>query len=258
MKDIIFVKGNIKFRSGYHQVKELICYATEKYENIASEIINKDLTITKKDILDTYKIYCASKNIIAYEGGDVSALQRPENVLKIYKDEINQLQRLRNQEIDNKLKNVLNRQIYIGVIGSMELFLCDFLYAMVLGTRKYFKKFYENSNKTYTLKQITNNSWNKQNAVIDIILTTNYHKIGIVKSVYKKILNLEFPSTKKLERLIKTRHNLVHRNGVPSKDSSYIDVTDIMIDELISEVDLIIQSIVDNKQEEIQNWFPTI
>lgn len=257
MKDIIFVNGNIIFKSGNHQVKEFICFATEKYENIAEEIINKDLTITKKDILDTYKIYCASKNIISYVD-NVSALQRPENVLKIYKDEINQLQKLRIQEINNELRKVLNRQIYIGVVGSMELFLCDFLYVMVLGTRKYYKKFCENSNEKYTLKQITNNSWNKQNAVIDIILTTNYHKIGIIKSIYKKILNLEFPSTKKLEKLIKTRHNLVHRNGFPSKDSNYTEVTDIMIDELINEVDLIIQSIIDNKQEEITNWFPTL
>ena len=258
MKDIIFVKGNIIFKSGNHQVKELVGFATEYYEHIAEEIINGDLIITKNDILNPYKIYCASKDIVSYGIGIISALQRPENVLKIYENEINQLQKLRNQKIENNLTKVLNRQIYIGVVGTMELFLGDFLYVMVLGTRKYFKKFYENSNQTYTLKQITNSNWNKQNAVKEIILSTNYHKIGIVKSIYKKILGIEFPPTNNLEKLIKTRHNLVHRNGYPSKDSSYAEIDDNVLDDLINEVNLLIQSIIEIKKEEIKRWLPDI
>ena len=84
-------------------------------------------------------------------------------------------------------------------------------------------------------------------------METNYHRIGEIKKIYRKILDIEFPSSEKLEKQILTRHSLVHRNGFPSKDSEYIKVDQNMIDELISEVQKLINHIVSIKKIEIEN-----
>ena len=62
MKDIVFVEGNIFVKSGNHQVKELIAYASAEWENITEteNRKNKDLIITSENILMPYTIYCAS------------------------------------------------------------------------------------------------------------------------------------------------------------------------------------------------------
>jgi hypothetical protein len=255
MDNIIFVNGNIIFKSGDHQVKELIAFASDKWKSIAKVEYHVDFEVTNKDVLEPYCIYCASKEISTY-GNNISGMQRPEDVIRIYREEINNLQRIRTQKIEGELVDAFNRQIYIGIIGTMELFLCDFLYCMVLGTKKYYKKYLEKSNQTYTLSQVTNSQWKTQKAVTNTILGTNYHKIGIVKSIYKNVLSIEFSKTDELEKLIKTRHNLVHRNGFPSKNSEYVKINEDMLDELILVVNNLINFIIDKKRIEIENWFP--
>jgi len=254
MKDIVFVKGNIKFISGDHQVKELIAFA-DGWEEIADQIIEGDLIISEKDILEPYKIYCASADIGTY-GNFISSLQKPDDVIRIYKEEIENLQKLRKENIRSELIFVLNRQIYIGVVGTMELFLCDFLYCMVLGSRKYYNRFCENSSRTFELKEISTKNWRILNGVIRTIIETNYHKIDGIKKIYKKILDLDFPATRKLEKQILTRHSLVHRNGFPNKNSEYVQVNDDMIDELMSEVQTLVDYIIKTKETEIKNWVP--
>jgi hypothetical protein len=257
MKDIIFVQGNIKFKSGNHQVKEIIAFANEDWKKVAEKTYNKDQTITENDVLMPYMIYCASEDIITY-GNFISGMQTPKDVYRIYCKEIENLKKLKSQSINKELDKVLKRQIYIGVVGTMELFLCDFLYSMVLGYRKYYKRFCEKNSQEFKLKEISNKKWNIPNGISKIIIDTNYHKIRIVKSIYKNVLDIVFPNTKELDKLIKTRHNLVHRNGYPSKKSEYVEVGIEMIDELIYEVDILVKHIINSKEKDINNWIPTI
>ncbi len=255
MKDIEFVKGNLIFRSGDHQVKELVAYAGVEWEKIAEHITNGDLIITDRDILMPYKIYCASGDI-STNGNLIGGLQTPNDVVRIYREEINNLQQLRRQKVSSNLAEVLNRQIYIGVVGTMELFLSDFLYSMVLGFRKYFNKFCENSSRTFKLKEISARQWRTQDAVIKTIIETNYHRIEDINKIYKKVLDSEFLSSKKLAKQILTRHSLVHRNGFPSKNSEYVKVNPTMINELITEVNTLVDHIIKTRQAEIEEWLP--
>src|SRR5690554_8010698 len=98
MKDIVYVNGNLIFKSGYHQVKELVAYAGNKWREIADEIIDDDLVITQKDILVPYKIYCAAKEICTY-GNFISGLTSPQDAINIYKQEIENLKKLQNQKV---------------------------------------------------------------------------------------------------------------------------------------------------------------
>lgn len=138
----------------------------------------------------------------------------------------------------------------------MELFLSDFLYCMVLGNKKYYKRFCENSSRTFSLKDISDKNWRVQDGVIKAIRETNYHRISEVARIYKKALNIEFPSSQRLQKQILTRHRLVHRNGFPSKESEYIKVDHEMIDELIVEVQRLLNHIVEKKKTAIENWLP--
>ena len=257
MEDIIFVKGNIIFKSGDHRVKELVPYATNTWEEKAEKIIDGDLIVTEENELMPYSIYGASGEISTY-GNFISGMQSPSSVIRIFNEEIENLQKLKRQEISSELVFVLNRQIYIGVVGTMELFLCDFLYSMVLGNKKYYYRFCESSLRTFKLNEISNKKWRIQDAVHKTILETNYHRIDEIKKIYRKILDIEFPSSEKLEKQILTRHRLVHRNGRQDKDYEYIKVDHNMIEELISEVKTLINHIVRTKSIEIENWFPVI
>jgi len=257
MKDIVYVNGNIIFKTGDHLLKELIAFASDEWKNVAEIIIEGDIIITEKDILEPYQIYCASEDIITY-GDFISGMQRPEDVIRIYREEIIHLQELRKEKIKSDLVAVLNRQIYIGVVGTMELFLCDFLFCMVLGSRKYYNRFCENSSRTFRLNEISASNWRIQDGVIRTIIETNYHKVDEVKKTYKKILDLEFPPSERIHKLILTRHSLVHRNGMPSKTSEYIKVNDKMLDELISEIETLVNHIIKSKETEIKNWFPDV
>jgi len=259
MENIIFVKGNIIFKSGGHRVKELVAYATSTWEQKAEKIIDVDLIVTDENELMPYSIYCASGDINTYSYF-ISGMQSPSNVIRIFNEEIENLQKLKRQEISSELVVVLNRQIYIGVIATMELFLCDFLYSMVLGNKKYYHRFCESSSRTFKLNEISNKKWRIQDAVHKTILETNYHRIDEIKKIYRKILVIEFPSSEKLEKQILTRHSLVHRNGFKSKEFEYeyIKVDHNMIEELISEVQTLINHIVRTRSFEIKNWFPVI
>jgi hypothetical protein len=258
MNDIVFVQGNILFKTGNHQVKELIAFASDGLKNIAGKKYNKDLIITEENLLMPYSIYCASEDIVSYGINVISGLQSPNNVFRIYCTEVENLKQLKNQEINQGLKEVLNRQIYIGVVGTMELFLSDFLYSMVLGYKKYFKKFCENSSQEFKLKEISTKDWNIPTGVRKSIIEINYHRIEIVENIFKKILSIKLPNTKVLKELIQTRHSLVHRNGYPSKDSEYIKVSEKMIDDLIIEVNKLVNHIMVSKRYEIENWLPNL
>jgi hypothetical protein len=257
MKDIVFVEGNLIFKSGNHQVKELVAYANDKWRQIAEDIHEGDLIVSKDDILASYKIYCAASEVASY-GNFISGMQRPQNVINIYRQEIENLKKLQTQTIDDELINVLYRQIYIGVVGSMELFLCDFLYSMVLGTRKYYKRFCEQASRPFQLKEVSSKQWSVQEAVKRTILETNYHRINDVRNLYNRVIEIDIPKSKRLEELIMTRHSLVHRNGIPSDKSEYINVNDAMISELFFEVEILISTIINNKRAEIEDWFPRI
>lgn len=257
MKDIVFVKGNIIGKSGNHQAKELIAWAGDDWEKIADKIINGDLTLSTNDILKPYKIYCAAKEITDF-GNSLSGMLSPADVFRIFNEEINNLNRLKNIDLSSELVDVLKRQIYIGVVSTMELFLCDFFYSMVLGNKDYYNRFCENTSQIIKLKENSASEKEILNAVTKKILKTNYHRIESVNEIYKNILGIELPSYERFKKQIFTRHSLVHRNGFPTNKSKYIKVDNNMIDELISEVQAIVNYIIEEKESELENWFPDI
>lgn len=250
MEDIIFVKGNIIIESGRYKVKELVAFASDGWERIADVIKPDDFTISDRNTIMPYNILCASEDIVVYNDL-LTGLQYPKEIKRIFNEEIDNLQRFRIKEIDEDLIDVRNRLVYTGVVGTMELFLCDFLLTMVLGYKENFNRFYEISSTNFKAKD-----GRIQDRIYEKIIKTNYHRIRDVQEIYQKVLNIEFPPIDKLEDLIITRHNLVHRIGYTGGTSEYRRVTPEMIDELIMEVKGLIDLITESKQMELENWIP--
>ncbi len=99
-----------------------------------------------------------------------------------------------------------------------------------------------------------------QNAVIKSIREIIYHKIdekedNRVSKMYKNVLSVDFNPTERLKKLIKTRHELVHRNGL-SGEIGFIKIEKETIKDLITEVNTLVDNIVETRQYEIKNWFP--
>ena len=51
MKDIVFINGNIIFKSGDHLVKELVAFASDEWKKRAENIIEGDLVIDRKSVV---------------------------------------------------------------------------------------------------------------------------------------------------------------------------------------------------------------
>ncbi len=196
MKNIVFVDGNIIAKSGEHLAKELVAFAGNKWREIAEESVDGDYILTKEEKkLSSFKIYCAAKDVVAYELNSLSAILSPKDVLKLYRQEIQLLEKLMEQPVSSDLRAILNRQIFIGVIGTMELFLEKFMYSMVMGTEKYFNKYCDFSSKKIALKEVVNKNWSLQDTVIKSFKEIIYHRIDFVSKMYKNVLGVNFNQT---------------------------------------------------------------
>ena len=254
MSDIVFVEGKITIESGNHTFKNCIFYASKELKELAHVKYNSDLIITENDKFESYTILCASEGIGCYGLESISTLRAPSSVINIFKNEIEYLKKLQKIPIDPELIEVLNRQIYIGVVGSMELFLCDFFMSMVLGYKKFYNRFLENKSVIINLYEAANNPINIIEKVVEVILNMNYHQIQRIDEMYNKTIDVSFENKANLITLIKTRHNLVHRNGLNKANVEYIKITPDMIKKLIHEVECLVNSILAKRKFEIENW----
>lgn len=256
MSDIVFVEGKITIESGNHTFKNCIFYASKELKELAHVKYNSDLIITENDKFEPYTVLCASEGIVFYGLESISILRAPSSVINIFKNEIEYLKRLEKIPIDPELIEVLNRQIYIGVVGSMELFLCDFFMSMVLGYKKFYKRFLEKNSVIINLHEAANNPINIIEKVVDVILNMNYHRIKDIEKIYNKTIGVSFENKENLTSLIKTRHKLVHRNGLNRDVVEYIKITPEMIENLILEVEYLVNSILAKRKFEIEEWNP--
>ena len=256
MSYIVFVEGKITIESGNHTFKNCICYASKELKELAHVKYNSDLIITTHDTFEPYTVLCASEGIGCYGLESISTLRAPSSVINIFKNEIEYLKKLQKIPIDPELNEVLNRQIYIGVVGSMELFLCDFFMSMVLGYKKFYKRFLEKNSVTINLHEAANKPINIIEKVVEVILNMNYHRIKDIEKIYNKTIGVSFENKEILTSLIKTRHKLVHRNGLNRDIVEYIKITPEMIENLILEVEYLVNSILAKRKFEIEEWDP--
>ena len=227
MRDIVLVKGNIIGKSGNHVIKGWVALASCEIEKDAVEVIEGDLFLDKNYSTKPYYIYVSTGEVTAIANNCICVLPHPSMVLKLYKDEIGKIHELMNVPVPEHLKSTYYRQQYIDVIGSIELFISELMSCLVLGQKDFYDAFISNSAYKIPLNKIEECANNMQKTIYKLIHSEVSHRLDKMEEIYHGVFNVDFPPLGKISEKIKTRHDLVHRNGFQVKDKSlkYVNIS---------------------------------
>lgn len=150
----------------------------------------------------------------------------------------------------DELTTILNRQTFVGVIGAMETFFSDAFINLVLDNKFNFRMFVQThpefSKRKFELKEIFEKHQELSDIVKKVLLDTIYHNLGTVKQMYQDTLYIKFPDISKCMKHVKTRHDLVHRNGkTKDGDAVVVDRESIIkaSDDIIEMVELVMKEL---------------
>ena len=165
-------------------------------------------------------------------------------------EEIGKLKELNDIDLEKEeLQETLRRQIFSGAITCLEDYLSTTLIQQVLNNEGNFKKFVKTfrdiKNRKFDLSEI----YDKLDSIRDIVkkelVDVIYHDLPKVKGMYQDTFGIEFPNIGDLMSAIKTRHDMVHRNG-KNKEGEKIEITKELVDDIIEKVELFVKDIDEN------------
>jgi len=168
------------------------------------------------------------------------AIIKNQNYLQKFKDEIGNLEELSSLKIqDEVLKSILNRQVFISIIGAMETFLSDAFINLTFSNDVYFRNFIETypefGKRKFELREIFSENEKLKETAKRTMLDIIYHNLPPVREMFNATFKIEFPSIKDVYQYVLIRHDLVHRNG-KTKDGEEVKTDKKAIEELISKV----------------------
>jgi hypothetical protein len=168
------------------------------------------------------------------------AITDNQDFLQKFKDELENLKSLSSLTTpDSKTKDILNRQIFISVIGTMETFLSDAFINLTFDNEDYFKNFIEThpefKKQNFELREIYKEYDKLEETAKRVMLDTIYHNLPTVSQMFADTFKIEFPSIKEVYELVLKRHDLVHRNG-KTKDGNPVVTDDNAINNLMEKV----------------------
>jgi hypothetical protein len=178
------------------------------------------------------------------------AITENKEFIKKYTDEIANLEVLTNLKMpDEVLKAVLNRQMFIGIIGTMETFLADVFINLTFDNDKYFRNFIEThpefGKRKFELKEIFEQSDKLKETAKKVMLDTIYHNLPIVREIYRDTFEIDFPKIKDAYEYVLKRHDLVHRNG-KTKEGEIVVTDENAIEELIKTINELVYGVAEN------------
>ncbi len=161
--------------------------------------------------------YYGNDFIYDYED-ELNSIIKAKNPYQKFLGEIKDLEEIMNIHIEeNTLKNILHRQVYIGLIGTMETYLSETFIQQVLSNGTYFRNFIETHpqfrKRKLLLSEIFNEKENLQRTAKVVMLETIYHNLSNIKNMYTDTFKIQFPMIASISKSVSKRHDLVHRNG---------------------------------------------
>jgi len=140
-----------------------------------------------------------------------------------FESEIQNLKELNDIEIGNpSLRQILQRQVYIGVIGTLETFLSETFINLTANNEDYFKNFVKSHpnfrQRKFALREIFEQNEKLKDTAKKVMLDTIYHDLPKVREMYRSTFKIDFPDIKEVFKYVHTRHDLVHRNGKTKKN----------------------------------------
>lgn len=172
-----------------------------------------------------------------------------------FKSEIDNLKELNKITIANaSTDKTLRRQIFIGVIASMETYLSDAFINTTLNSKDFTKKFvgtfHDFKERPISLNELFEYHEKIKTICKQAMLDVIYHNLPKVKGMYKDTLGVDLGDIGTAYKAVLTRHDLVHRNG-KTKDGVEVLIDSVIIDQLISDIETFIGNI--DKQIEEKN-----
>lgn len=166
-----------------------------------------------------------------------------------FQDEIENLERLNEIELEDKdLETILKRQIFSGVVGTLETFLSDTFINLTMDNENYFKNFIETypefKQRKFELRHLFVEQGRIKETAKKIMIDIIYHDLPKVSNMYAATFKIQFPKIGPLIKSILTRHDLVHRNG-KTKDGDEVVIDKAAVTELINKVKAFVSEIAD-------------
>lgn len=256
MRNIVLVKGNIIGTAGHHYATEWVALAPESWEGEAAQVIEGDLVLDEKYQIIPYCIYCATGDVSALGLNTISASYGPTSIIEQYYNNIQETKQLIQVVVPKQLQLNYYRLLYIGVIGCLESFITELLACLVLGNSDFFHSFVNKYNYKLSLSEVEKFSNNMLFSVFEIIYNINAHDLKKIKEIFTQVFSIDFPSIAELGAKIKTRHDLVHRNGYKIKDNLLVqeDVTTSDILSLIEACDIFVNRLTKELSDSINKW----
>ncbi|RTY93875.1 hypothetical protein [Flavobacterium sp. GT3R68] len=218
------------------------CSHCEKEFDISVNVAFSDSYVEISDVpsLDILDIIENSDND-DYYNEQIDSILSGSDYYDIFLVEMENLKSLNDVDLKSKeLQNTLLRQIYSSVISCLEDYLSSTLINEVLNKEENFKNFVKTNPKIKERKFSLNDIYQELDKINDIVkkelVDVIYHDLPKVRNMYQDSLKIQFPEIADLMSIIKTRHDMVHRNG-KDKEGNVIRITESTIDDIIEIVE---------------------
>jgi hypothetical protein len=154
-----------------------------------------------------------------------------------FNKELDNLKELSNLQSDgDRLKKILNRQIFISIIGCMETFLSETFLRLTIENKIFYQAFVQThpefKTRKFELREIFMQQKQLDLTIKKTILDTIFHNLPTIKNMYEDTFSIHFPPIKEMYSYVLLRHDLVHRNG-KTKDGKDVEIADDYIDKVI-------------------------
>jgi len=252
---IVYVKGSIIIDTDKFVYADIMAGTSVDIENIFS---NDDLRVHEGDLIidDNYKssmftYYFATKEVIAGKIGVVKWPSLPYFLFKNLESDILKIRTIYNVKFDDsELYNTLYKQSFVSLITLLEVFLTELLFLSVFGNEDVFNMFNTKvddfiKRKLMLCHKPTTNVHNRiecENLLNYYIRNIRYQELAKIQIIYEEMFSISFPDVEKLNKHIKRRNDIVHRNG-HDMDGIHFQITKEDLENVISDLNTFIDEI---------------
>lgn len=188
-------------------------------ENTHSVKSNLILNDTRRAV--PYAVYYTEKGIRTESTGDIVAYPGYGAALEYYKENISKIHQVLKLEVAKDLSQSLYRGLFTDVFSVLELFLSDLILCLIYSNDNFYKK-------AVTYHQLELEKSKKTNRCLEarthefFFKGVVYHQFDKVKTMYKQIIGVDLPDSKKLKTY--KRNNIVHRFSLSNIDRMCVTI----------------------------------
>jgi hypothetical protein len=164
-----------------------------------------------------------------YDDTLLSATESNRDTLQTFTESLATVLALLALETPSALAPAQHRLLFADIIAALETFLCDTVMNAVLRDEDLLERFVE-ANPDFAKQQVPFNlvlkeAANVRERVKVYLLDVVWHNLSKVSAIYGDTMQIKFgKSLKPIAAAIRTRHDIVHRNG-KTKDGNPIELS---------------------------------